>query len=129
MIIRILQFSIFVFLILGCKDTSINSESSDVITNLNVTEAKKLIGDRDDLIIIDVRTPEEWSEGSLPETINIDVKASNFEEKVNQLDKSKTYLVHCRSGKRSARAVKIMEKNGFTDIYHMDGGFLAWNKK
>ena len=129
MIIKMLQFSILVFLVVGCKDSSQREGTDGITKHLNVEEAKKVIEEKSDLIIIDVRTPEEWSDGSLPGTINIDVKASDFESKVNELDKSRTYLVHCRSGKRSTKAVGIMEKYGFTDIYHLDGGYLAWTKK
>jgi len=57
---------------------------------------------------------------------NIDVKSESFADEVGKLDKSKTYLVYCRSGKRSAAAVEIMEAEGFTDIYVMPGGILGW---
>ena len=129
MIIKMLQFSILVFLLTGCRDSSHSAATDGITKHLDVEQAKKIIEEKSDLIIIDVRTPEEWSDGSLPGTINIDVKASDFESKVNELDKSRTYMVHCRSGKRSTKAVGIMEKNGFTNIYHLDGGYLAWNKK
>ncbi|NNF33541.1 MAG: rhodanese-like domain-containing protein [Saprospiraceae bacterium] len=129
MTIRILQVSVLVLFLLGCKDVPYNSYSSDITTGVNVEEAKKLIKERSDLIIVDVRTPQEWEAGSLPGTINIDVKANDFESQIKKLDSSDTYLVHCRSGARSTKAVKVMEEQGFKNIYHLDGGFLAWTKK
>jgi rhodanese-related sulfurtransferase len=126
---RILQFTVLMLFLLGCKDVPYNSYSSDITTGVNVEEAKKLIEEHSDLIIVDVRTPKEWEAGSLPGTINIDVKANDFESQIKKLDTSETFLVHCRSGARSSKAVKIMEDQGFKNIYHLDGGFLAWTKK
>lgn len=124
MVIRISYSILLILSMLACKTDNYQS----ITKHVNVEEAKKLIENRPDLLIIDVRTPEEWKEGSLPGTINIDVKADDFEQNIMKLDTSKTYLVHCRSGKRSTKAVGIMEKNGFSHIYHLDGGYLAWKK-
>ena len=130
MVARICLMMALVLFMISCKsDTSQEKSESSIVKNLTVEESEKLIQERPDIIILDVRTPQEWREGSLPNTVNIDVKADDFTDKVNKLDKNKTYLVHCRSGKRSTKAVGIMEKNGFKDIFHMDGGYLAWKKK
>jgi rhodanese-related sulfurtransferase len=61
--------------------------------------------------------------------MNIDVNAPDFAQKVKALDKSKTYLVHCRSGKRSVQACGEMEGFGFGRLYNLDGGISAWTAR
>ena len=78
------------------------------------------------IVILDVRTPQEFAEGHLANAINIDFQSGNFEEEISKLDKSKTYAVYCRSGNRSGQAVKVMSETGFTNIYDMDGGVIDW---
>lgn len=76
--------------------------------------------------IIDVRTPAEFAEGHIEGATNIDLNGGNFEAAIGQLDSSKTYAVYCRSGNRSATATGIMADNGFSNLYDLDGGVLAW---
>lgn len=77
-------------------------------------------------VVIDVRTAEEYRSGHIPGAINIDVKQENFNEQINALDKTKKYLLYCRSGKRSETALDIMNKNGFKKILHLKGGIENW---
>lgn len=78
--------------------------------------------------VLDVRTPEEFEEGHIENAQLINVKEDNFTEKVNQLDKNQPIFLYCRSGKRSAHAHQIMRDLGFTQIYELDGGILAWEE-
>ena len=78
------------------------------------------------IVILDVRTPQEFAEGHLANAINIDFQSGNFEQEIASLDKTKTYAVYCRSGNRSGQAVKVMAKAGFTSLYDMDGGIIDW---
>ena len=78
------------------------------------------------IVILDVRTPQEFAEGHLANAINIDFQSGNFEQEIASLDKTKTYAVYCRSGNRSGQAVKVMAKAGFTSMYDMDGGIIDW---
>src|SRR5690348_13976574 len=55
-------------------------------------------------VVLDVRTPDEFNKGHVPGAVNINLNDPTFEKKVSQLDKSRTYLVHCARGVRSARA-------------------------
>lgn len=79
-------------------------------------------------VILDVRTPAEVQEGMIEGAIAIDISASNFEKKVGELDKDKTYLVYCQSGGRSNRACEIMAHIGFKDLYNLKGGYMGWPK-
>ena len=78
------------------------------------------------LIIIDVRTAEEFAGGHLEKAINIDFYASTFREELSKLDRDKTYLIYCHSGARSSRALAIMEELNFREVYNISGGITAW---
>ena len=77
---------------------------------------------------IDVRSPAEFAEDHIPGAINVDFNAPDFQKKVAELDKSKTYLVHCAGGVRSAKACTLMDKSAFTNLFNLDPGFRAWEK-
>lgn len=79
-----------------------------------------------DVVVLDVRTPEEFAEGHLANAINIDFQSGNFANEISKLDKGTTYAVYCRSGNRSGQAVKVLADLGFTDLYDMDGGVIDW---
>jgi len=78
-------------------------------------------------VVLDVRTAQEFNQGHVPGAVNIDISDPQFKKKVEALDKSKTYLVHCAKGVRSARAAKIMAPLGF-DLLDYHGGFDEWKK-
>ena len=76
--------------------------------------------------IIDVRTPEEYAEGHIQGALNINVKSEAFVTEIENLSKSDTLLVYCRSGRRSLYASQVMVSFGFQKIYDLEGGFLNW---
>ena len=79
------------------------------------------------VVSLDVRTADEFAEGHLIDAININVESGNFEAEIEKLDKNTTYAVYCRSGRRSAIAVDLMKKAGFTNLYNLDGGLIDWS--
>lgn len=82
----------------------------------------------EDVLIIDVRTPDETAHGKVPNAIEIDVKSDDFAEKIAALPKDKTYLVYCRSGRRSTKACGIMKEHGIEQLVNLEGGYIAWSK-
>lgn len=80
-------------------------------------------------LVLDVRTPREVGEGHIPQAnVFIDINDASFESEMAKLDKSKNYLVYCRSGARSARACKFMEENGFSgELYNLATGIMGWD--
>lgn len=76
--------------------------------------------------IIDVRSIEEYSEGHIEGAQNINVKSEAFVTEIENLSKSDTLLVYCRSGRRSLYAAQVMVSFGFQKIYDLEGGFLNW---
>ena len=96
---------------------------------ITVDEARRMIEERSEgVVVLDVRTPAEFASGHIEGALNIDFYSKDFKDRLATLDKDKTYIVHCRSGARSARAWKIMRSLGFDEVYDM-GGIVEWAKK
>ena len=98
----------------------LTSCSNKGYSNVNLKKAVKTINNSTNLIMLDVRTAEEYSSGNIPNSVNIDVLSPDFKSKIDLLDKNKEYLVYCRSGNRSAIASSIMATNGFIKIYNLN---------
>ncbi|WP_026364412.1 rhodanese-like domain-containing protein [Brachyspira innocens] len=97
----------------------ISSCSKNGYDNINIKKALDLMSKSTNLVLLDVRTPEEYMSGSAPNSINIDVLNTDFTSKINLLDKNKEYIVYCRSGNRSTIASSIMFTNGFLHVYNL----------
>lgn len=78
--------------------------------------------------LIDVRSPQELSEGSIPGHTMINFYEPDFMNKINELDRDKTYLLYCRSGNRSGQACGLMANLGFNKLFNLIGGIGAWNQ-
>lgn len=91
-----------------------------------VEKADKIISKKN-LVVLDVRTPEEVAEGFIPEAINYNFNSPDFKEQLSALDKNKPYLVYCRSGKRSGKAIEMMKAMGFKKLYELPEGFPAYD--
>lgn len=76
--------------------------------------------------IIDVRTPQEFSDGHIENAVNIPLQRSDFAQRVSKLDPNGTYAVYCRSANRSKAAVTEMTKAGLNNVYELAGGTVAW---
>lgn len=80
------------------------------------------------LVVLDVRTPEEFATGHLAGAVMIDFNGPEFEAQIDALDRDTPYLLYCRSGNRSGQARALMEQLGFVDVADIDGGILAWEQ-
>jgi len=99
------------------------------VQRLNASEAHTLIVNSyadERLVLLDVRTPEEFAEGHLGEAVNLDIRGADFTQRVERLDRSVPYLVYCGRGLRSAQAVAKMQLAGFQELYDLLGGLEAW---
>jgi rhodanese-related sulfurtransferase len=97
-----------------------------VVKNVSPDEAEKALKERKDVVVLDVRTPEEYKAGHIAGAKNIDFNAPDFAKQISTLDKSKTYLVHCAGGGRSGRSLATFKEQNFSSILHLDKGFKAW---
>jgi rhodanese-related sulfurtransferase len=78
------------------------------------------------LVVLDVRTRDEFAEGHLADAVNVDFYAADFEDRLAQLDPTRPYVLYCRSGNRSGATAEMMTELGFEEVYEVDGGILAW---
>ena len=107
------------------------NDKTQTIKNITVEEAQILIEknkDNPNLIILDVRTSDEYMGEHIEDAINIDFYSDTFREDLNKLDKEKVYIVHCQAGGRSSKALDIMNGLGFKEAYNM-GGIRQWKEK
>ena len=95
--------------------------------NINGKELREIVAKNTDAVIIDVRTEDEIRSGMIEGAINYNLTGSSFADDIKVLDKSKTYLMVCRSGNRSGSACGFMEKEGFQNVYNLDGGMMNWD--
>lgn len=102
---------------------------TNTYTDLSQDEFKNMESNlAEDVVILDVRTDPEVAEGMIEGAIQIDYRGENFEEEVANLDTSKTYVVYCRTGGRSAAASKIMtEELGFKNVNNLLGGYSEYS--
>lgn len=93
---------------------------------ISQVEAKRIMDNEEDIIILDVRTEEEFDEEHIDNAIVIPV--DEIEERVESVltEKAKKILVYCRSGKRSLKACEKLLKLGYTNVLDF-GGIIDWN--
>ncbi len=104
-------------------------DSSAVYQDISAQEFQELIKD-ENTVIIDVRSQGEWDGGYIDGAdLLIEYNSPDFEEQIMKLDPSKTYLVYCRSGNRSAKACKTMSAKGFEKVYNLSGGIIKYGGK
>ncbi len=112
----------FVLALFSCSET----KSQDTKSDLSAQEFADQIKNSPNGIVLDVRTAGEYSEGHLSKALNIDWYAKDFDSQVKNLDKTKPIFVYCKVGGRSASAADRLRALGFTKVYELAGGILAW---
>lgn len=101
------------------------NKGSDAYSTLSVKDFADRIA-FNDVFLLDVRHPDEFSQGHIKGAINIDVTAPDFLNEAKELlPKEKTIAVYCRSGKRSAMASELLSENGY-NVLNLGGGILNW---
>ena len=100
--------------------------SAALIRDVSIEEASALITGDEPVVVLDVRTPGEFEAGHIEGAINVDVMSETFIEDLAKLDKDATYVLHCKSGGRSARALEALKSAKFAKVAHMNNGFDGW---
>jgi phage shock protein E len=116
------------WLSLGLTETQAQEkkpEPKPVVKHTDAKQAAKLVA-TNAVIVLDIRTPDEFADGHIAGATNIDFMAGDFAERLGRLDRQKSYLLHCGSGRRSTNSLPQFSKLGFTNLIHLDGGFSAW---
>lgn len=98
------------------------------VPSITVEEVKRALETKADVIVIDVRTQEEYSDGHIDGSILLPV--DTVRRKIVSVipDKTQKIFVHCRSGMRSTKATKEMLKLGYTNVHNLQGGIIAWEQ-
>jgi len=120
--------SLFIFLALYAVVSCSQPQSSETLEILSVQEFEEQMEKNKNAIILDVRTPEEFSEGHIAGAINKDYFNENFQNELDKLDKGRTYLIYCKSGMRQEKTGARMKEIGFEKIYLLDGGITGWQE-
>ena len=128
-----IAYAIPIFIIcIGFLIPSLSAQDSTRIIAVSAKEAADLIdkhnGD-DEFAILDIRTPGEFQSGHLAKSIPIDFYSPTFADQLNRLDKTKTYLVYCRTGNRSTKSLELFKKLKYQKVYHMASGISAWKSE
>ena len=119
---------IFLAVILGLS-WGVGFAQEGVFKDIAPNEASELIkknSGNPNFVIMDVRTPEEYREGYIENSVNINYLGKTFRNEVLKLDRTKIYLLYCRSGRRSKEVQDIMKGLGFKEVHNMPGGILQW---
>jgi phage shock protein E len=111
--------------VLGISCNTKSQSQSDSRTVITPTEFKEKSVNQ---TIIDIRTPQEFSEGHIEGAVNINYYDNNFLDQVAKYDKNQPIFIYCRSGNRTTSASKKIADFGFTKIYDLEGGILYWMK-
>ena len=131
-----MKFINFLFLIAtltltGCaqttKEATTNSAKEENITNIKQVNATKLksIIEKEQVQLIDVRTPKEYKVGRIDYAKNINVFDKNFIAQTTSLNKEKPVYLYCKSGRRSMSAANKLKKEGF-NVINLTGGIKEW---
>ena len=98
---------------------------------LSPAEARDLLGKRSgnpDFVLLDVRTQKEFDAERIAGAVIVDYNSPSFRENIAKLDRSKSYLVYCRTGNRTNGAVKVMRELGFPNVFVFPGGITKWKE-
>ncbi len=103
---------------MACSGTKAEAVDPDGLYELMSTEYN--------LQLVDVRTPQEFKSGHLREALLIDMFSSEFDERIETLNKNQPIAVYCAVGQRSYRVYEMLQEKGFKEVYHLEGGIQAW---
>jgi len=87
-------------------------------------DAKAILDKNKNVFLLDVRTPQENSQGRLPGTVLIPI--GEFERRINEVPKNKTIIVYCAVGSRSKPVAEFLSQRGYKEVYNMTDGIVGW---
>lgn len=126
---RILIASTFLFFMVfslwSCANAG-DTTAKGIAKTINAEAYEALLKQTADAQIVDVRTAGEVAGGIIPGAINIDYSRDDFQTKIEALDKKRPVFIYCLSGGRSGHALEDMQAMGFSTVYNLEGGILAW---
>jgi phage shock protein E len=113
----------FIFVVLLSLISCAQTSPANTQNHLTAAETRSLLKSNKEVVILDVRTPDEFKQGHIKGARNINFYDDNFEQQISRLDTSKTYLMYCASGNRSGKATNLMTGKNFNNVYNSKAGF------
>lgn len=104
------------------------TENDEVVIKTVDKEAFKSAIESGDYILFDVRTVEEYMDGHIEGAKSLNVLDGQFDKTISNIDNSQKYLIYCKSGGRSQKALEKMKDAGFTHVLELEGGYQNWKK-
>lgn len=97
------------------------------MNSITVTELKKMIDNKENFQLIDVREEHEYENANINGLL---IPMGEIESRNNEISKDKKVIIQCRSGARSANVIELLEQNfGYTNLYNLEGGIMAWARE
>ena len=120
---KLIPIVLSALMLTGCAGTDNNQ--TNTYRSITMDEAVTMIAQETDYIILDVRRPDEFAAGHIPNAINVPNESIGTAEISELPDKDQLIMVYCRSGRRSKEASEKLVKLGYTNIVEF-GGILDW---
>ena len=127
---KILKLNVVSAIILSLIITSCTGQQANTggtFKDISVEQATKMLQEKKEILVLDVRTPGEVASGKIEGAVVIDFQSATFTSTIDKLDKEQPILVYCAVGGRSGNTMDMMKKKGFKEVYNLAGGIQAWN--
>jgi phage shock protein E len=121
-----MKWLLFIFCLAG-QSLAAHAQSG-IYRDLSPAEFKSTLDSLPTAILLDFRTIDEMKGGIIPNAKQLDYFSKQYEDQIEQLDRSKVYFLYCAGGGRSGEAKELMQQKGFARVYNLEGGFTAWKK-
>lgn len=122
------KHNVLILLFIVMLSVSFRGYSQDKANHLLNNSSFQQVIEQTEVQLIDVRTPKEFSEGTIEYAKNMDFLGENFLEQTKNLSKDKPLYIFCKSGKRSEKARNLLLENGFKEVYELEGGYTKWKE-
>lgn len=118
----------FILLFSSCSSEKSNQEAAKLseVASVHNLSPKEFAEKSPNGVILDVRTPQEVAQGKLANAVVLDYYQSNFLDKVLEIPKDREIYIYCAVGARSLEAARLLTQQGYTKVYHLQGGIQAW---
>jgi len=120
---KIIQILLLAVFLSGCTFSQDKSGTHSIIAQEFQAQIQN-----NSVLLVDIRTPQEFQSGHIENAINIDFYASDFLVKMNELPKDKPVYIYCRSGNRTGQAASKLKQLGFPKVVDLKGGIKTWSQ-
>jgi rhodanese-related sulfurtransferase len=130
-----LLFALLLLCVLAaCGGTTSTTATLDVPAEIDPTDRPQVmdvvtvasIKDDPDVVLIDVREPEEYAAGHIPGVLLIPM--GEVPQRLDEIPTDKTVITYCRSGNRSGQVMQFLQQQGYDNVHNMEGGIIAWEQ-